>query len=199
MQYVSKVRVFLLWFFSLAIALVSYRFLALGLEAAFPSMLGHIASRRLAFVLHISASPIALALGLLQFLPRLRGRYPALHRWTGRIYALAVLVGGAAALVMALGSFDRPVAAIGFGALAVLWLGATGQAIRLAMAGRTPEHRRWMIRSYALTLAAVTLRLELPFFFIFGAMDYAQASNYVAWLCWVPNLIIAELYLRRRV
>jgi predicted membrane protein DUF2306 len=198
MQYVSKVRVFLLWFFSLAIALVSYRFLALGLEAAFPSMLGHITARRLAFVLHISASPIALALGLLQFLPRLRGRRPAFHRWTGRVYALAVLIGGAAALVMALGSFDRPVAAIGFGALAVLWLGATGRAIWLAMAGRTPEHRRWMIRSYALTLAAVTLRLELPFFFIFGAMDYAQASNYVAWLCWVPNLIIAELYLRRR-
>jgi uncharacterized membrane protein len=198
MQYVSKVRVFLLWFFSLAIALVSYRFLALGLEASFPDMLGHITARRLAFVLHISASPIALALGLLQFLPRLRGRYRALHRWTGRIYALAVLVGGVAALVMALGSFDRPVAAIGFGALAVLWLGTTAQAIRLAMAGRTPEHRRWMVRSYALTLAAVTLRLELPFFFIFGAMDYAQASSYVAWLSWVPNLIIAELYLRRR-
>jgi Predicted membrane protein (DUF2306) len=198
MQYVSKVRVFLLWFFSLAIALVSYRFLALGLEASFPDMLGHITARRLAFVLHISASPIALALGLLQFLPRLRGRYRALHRWTGRIYGLAVLVGGVAALVMALGSFERPVAAIGFGALAVLWLGTTAQAIRLAMAGLTPEHRRWMVRSYALTLAAVTLRIELPFFFIFGAMDYAQASSYVAWLSWVPNLIIAELYLRRR-
>ncbi|NOX83924.1 MAG: DUF2306 domain-containing protein, partial [Alphaproteobacteria bacterium] len=103
MQYVSKVRVFLLWFFSLAIALVSYRFVALGLEPAFPDMLGHITARRLAFVLHISASPIALALGLLQFLPRLRGRYRALHRWTGRIYVLAVLVGGVAALVMALG------------------------------------------------------------------------------------------------
>jgi uncharacterized membrane protein len=198
MQYVSKVRVFLLWFLSLALALVSYRFLALGLEAAFPSMLGHIAGRRLAFVLHISASPIALTLGLLQFLPRLRGRYPVFHRWTGRIYVLAVLIGGVSGLVMALGSFDRPVAAFGFGALAILWLGVTGQAIRLAMAGRTTEHRRWMVRSYAMTLAAVTLRIELPFFFIFGGMDYVQASNYVAWLSWVPHLIIAELYLRRR-
>ena len=66
------------------------------------------------------------------------------------------------------------------------------------MAGRIAEHQRWMVRSYALTFAAVTLRLEMPFFFILGGMDYAEVSNYVAWLCWVPNLIIAELYLRRR-
>ena len=55
-----------------------------------------------------------------------------------------------------------------------------------------------MIRSYALTFAAVTLRLEMPFFFILGGMDYAEVANYVAWLGWVPNLIIAELYLHRR-
>ena len=61
----------------------------------------------------------------------------------------------------------------------------------------TTGHRCWMIRSYALTFAAVTLRLELPLFFIFGGMEYPVASSYVAWLCWVPNLFIAELYLRR--
>ncbi len=43
----------------------------------------------------------------------------------------------------------------------------------------------------------MTLRLALPFFFILGGMEYPEASNYVGWLCWVPNLIIAELYLRR--
>ena len=74
----------------------------------------------------------------------------------------------------------------------------TAQAIRLAMAGRITEHRRWMIRSYSLTFAAVTLRVALPLFFILGGMDYDEASNYVAWISWVPNLLIAELYLRRR-
>lgn len=197
MQYVSRIRVFLFWFTSLAIALMSYRFLALGLEVAFPDMLGHIADRNIAFILHISGSPVALVIGLFQFLPRFRTKHPEIHRWSGRVYVLAVLIGGLASLVLALGSLDRPIAAFDFSTLALLWLGVTAQAIRLAMAGRIAEHRRWMIRSYSLTFAAVILRLVLPFFFIFGDMDYLAASSYVAWLSWVPNLLIAELYLRR--
>jgi len=197
MRYLSGITKFLFWLTALAVAATSYRFLALGLETAFPSMLGHIADRGLVFLLHISASPIALVFGLFQFLPKLRKARPAVHRWSGRIYALAVLVGGLAGLLLSAGSLDRPVAAVGFGMLAVLWLGTTGQAVRLAMAGRIAEHRRWMIRSYALTFAAVTLRLALPFFFFLGGMDYAETSNYVAWLCWVPNLLVAEWYLRR--
>jgi len=198
MQYASRIIFFLFWLAALAVALVSYRFLALGLETAFPSMLGHIMDRNLVFLLHVFASPVALVLGLFQFLPRLRKARPVLHRWSGRTYGLAVLTGGIAGLVLALGSFDRPIAAAGFGTLAILWLAVTAQAIRLAMAGRIAEHRRWMIRSYALTFAAVTLRLALPFFFVLGGMDYAETSNYVGWLCWIPNLIVAELYLRRQ-
>lgn len=176
---------------------MSYRFLGLGLEPAFPSMLGHIADRNLAFILHISASPVALVLGLFQFLPRLRKEHPGAHRWSGRVYGLAVLIGGLSGLIVAFGSFDRPVAATGFSILAILWFGVTAQAIRLALAGRIIEHRRWMIRSFSLTFAAVTLRLALPLLFILGGMDYPAASNYVGWLCWIPNLVIAELYLRR--
>jgi uncharacterized membrane protein len=190
----------LFWFLTvlcIAIALVSYRFVALGLENAFEGMIGHITERYFAFLLHVSAAPIALALGMFQFLPRLRERRPALDRWSGRVYGVAVFVGGLAGLVLSLGSIDRPVAASGFGILAVLWLGITVQAVRLAMAGRITEHRRWMIRSFALTFAAVTLRLELPFFFILGGMEYPEASNYVAWLCWVSNILIAEWFIRR--
>lgn len=201
MLYAEKIRAPLMWFFSLGVALVSLRFLILGLEGAFagvPEMMEHLEARNLAFILHVSASPVALILGLFQFLPRLRAKNPALHRWSGRLYVALVLIGGSAGLVLVLGMFDRPGAAFGFGLLAILWVGVTAQAIRLAMAGRIAEHRRWMIRSYALTFAAVTLRLELPFFIALGGMDYAEASSYVAWMCWVPNLAFAELYLRRR-
>lgn len=199
MHYASKILVVLFWFTSLAIALLSYRFLALGLENSFPDMLGHIADNKLWFTLHIAASPVALPLGLMQFQPRLRDKRPALHRWSGRVYGIAVVVGGLSGLMLAVGSTERPIAALGFGTLAVLWLGTTANAIRLAMLGHLREHRRWMIRSYALTAAAITLRLALPFFFFLGEMDYAQASAYVAWLCWIPNLLLAELYLRLRL
>jgi hypothetical protein len=67
---------------------------------------------------------------------------------------------------------------------------------RAAMRRRLVEHRRWMIRSWALTLAAVTLRLymlALP-----GMSSPLDAYRAISFLCWVPNLIAAELYLRRR-
>ena len=163
-------------FLSLAIALMSYRFLFLGLEAAFAGMEGHITDRQTIFLVHIIASPIALATGVLQFLPRLRARRPALHRWTGRIYALAILFGGLAGLAMALDAAGGPVAGWGFGLLAFLWMAVTAQAVRLAMSGQIARHRAWMIRSFALTFAAVTLRLEMPAFFIAG-MASGPASH----------------------
>ncbi|MGE4609889.1 MAG: DUF2306 domain-containing protein [Paracoccaceae bacterium] len=81
--------------------------------------------------------------------------------------------------------------------MAILWFVTTAQAIRFAIARDFRSHRRWMIRSFALTLAAVTLRIYLPFFMIFGEMTCAQASLWVAWLCWVPNLALAEWWVRR--
>jgi len=200
MAALSGIRIFFLWFLSLGVALVSLRFILLGLEASFPDpeMLAHIANQNLAFVLHVSASPIALIAGLFQFVPKLRARRPGLHRWTGRIYALSVLIGGLSGLMLAFGMLDRPSAAAGFGLLSVLWVGVTVHAVRLAMNGQTQAHRRWMFRSYALTFAAVTLRLELPLFFIFTNMEYGAITAYIAWLCWVPNLIFAEWWLSRR-
>jgi len=202
MKIVFRSSVLLLWFLSFGVALVSLRFLILGISPTFgavPVMADHIANRNLAFVLHVSASPIVLITGLFQFVPKLRIRRPALHRWTGRIYVLSAMIGGLAGLALAYGSMsDRPIAAAGFGMLAIVWIGITAHAIRLAITGQTAEHRRWMLRSYALAFSAVTLRLELPLFFIFTNMEYGAITAYIAWLCWVPNLIFAEWWLRRR-
>lgn len=58
-------------------------------------------------------------------------------------------------------------------------------------------HRRWKIRNFALTFAAVTLRLYLP---AAAALEVPFATAYpaIAWLCWVPNLLVAEWLARRR-
>lgn len=181
---------------SIGVALASYRFLFLGLEASFAVMLEQIQARPLAFLIHVAASPVALAIGAVQFFPRLRAARPGLHRWLGRTYGLAILAGGVAGLVMAPTAVGGPLAGLGFGLLALAWLFTTGQAVRLAMARRFDEHRRWMIRSFALTFAAVTLRIYLPMFMGAG-FDYPAASVWLAWLCWVPNLLVVEWWLRR--
>jgi hypothetical protein len=51
-----------------------------------------------------------------------------------------------------------------------------------------------MIRSFALTFAAVTLRIYLPLAIIQNQGEFPlDAYRAIAWLAWVPNLIVAEL------
>ena len=89
-----------------------------------------------------------------------------------------------------------PVATAGFGLLAILWIGFTLLGWRSAVKGRFVEHRRWMIRSWALTLAAVTLRIYLPTVGVLE-LDFLPWYRAIAFLCWVPNLILAEIWLRQ--
>ncbi len=51
-----------------------------------------------------------------------------------------------------------------------------------------------MIRSWALTFAAVNLRLYLGIAFAMG-LAFSDSYPVISFLCWVPNLIAAELYL----
>ncbi|MEE9374758.1 MAG: DUF2306 domain-containing protein [Rhizobiaceae bacterium] len=182
---------------SVIVALVSYRFLALGLDLAFPVMQEHLLERRFWFTLHISAAPLALFVGGFQFFPKLRAKRRNLHRWMGRVYGVAVLMGGVAGLVLAFQPVNGVVSGLGFGLLAIIWVYVTAKAIWLARKGQFDEHRKWMIRSFALTFAGVTLRLYLGLFALTG-MYYPEASPYLAWMCWVPNLLWANWYLRRR-
>src|SRR5688572_5243240 len=100
MPTLSRIRLVLFWFACLSISLFTYRYLALGIEATFGFVAYHFAERPLAFLLHIGLAPVALALMPFQFLPGLRTRHPRVHRWTGRAYAVAVLLSGLGGLAM---------------------------------------------------------------------------------------------------
>lgn len=180
----------------LSLGVAGYAWHYLAPNAFMPPGIGGNPFARPWLAVHAGLAGVAMALGPFQFLPRLRLRRPRLHRWSGRLYVGACLVGGAAGFLLATGSTAGPIARVGFAALAVAWLITTGNAFRLALAGRYQEHRRWMVRSFALTFAAVTLRLYLPIAPILG-LDFVVAYRAIAWLCWVPNLIFAELYLAR--
>jgi uncharacterized membrane protein YozB (DUF420 family) len=146
--------------------------------------------------IHVAGSVVALVLGSLQFLPALRKSARPPHRWTGRAYVLGCLVGGGAGLILAPGSYAGPIASAGFASLAVVWIAVTLLGWRAAVQGRFDEHRRWMIRSWALTLAAVTLRLYLPLVMILD-LPFLPWYRAISFLAWAPNLMAAELWLRR--
>lgn len=187
----------LLAFLSLAVAtyaVIAYGFFPLG-SLVHPDMRMAFESHRTAIYAHIFGSAVALAIGPLQFLPRLRSARPRLHRWLGRLYlGIGVLIGGLAGLLMAFHAFGGAVGRLGFGMLAVLWL-YTGLRAFLAIRVRdVATHRRWMVRNFALTFAAVTLRMWLPASVASG-VPFELAYPVIAWLCWVPNLAVAELLL----
>lgn len=115
-----------------------------------------------AVVGHISGGAVALFVGAFQVNARLRARFLDVHRWLGRLYVLAVGIGGVGGLVMATRSDGGLVTHVGFGLLAVLWLATTAASYWSIRHGDQIAHRRWMLRSYALTFAAVTLRIYLP-------------------------------------
>jgi uncharacterized membrane protein len=144
---------------------------------------------------HIAASGFAMILGAFQFLKPLRRKAPSLHRWMGRGYVLACTVGGLAGGIIALYSTAGPIAGWGFFMLAVLWVPFTLLALFSAMRKDFTAHERWMIRSFALTFGAVTLRLQLPIGPMLTGGDFLAAYVWIAWLAWVPNLIVAELYI----
>jgi len=178
---------------SAGVAIFSYRYLP-RIGPLAPGVVQNLFARPWLDI-HVVGAATALLLGPLQFLPRLRARRRTLHRWLGRTYVTGCLIGGVGGLMMAFGTTAGPIAGAGFGCLAVIWLVSTGQAWRLAMARRFDEHRAWMIRSFALTFAAVTLRLYLPIFPLLG-LSFIDGYRADSWLAWVPNLIMAELYLR---
>ena len=192
----DRAGLWLMIFLSGATALVSFRFLILGLPVAFGDLAEHLPDRWWSFVLHVVAAPVALFFGALQFMPGIRARRPIWHRWSGRLYVAAVMVGGLSGLVLGFNSLGGPVASAGFVLLAVFWMLFTWQGLRMARARRYVEHRQWMIRSFALTFAAVTLRLYLVLFGLAG-FEYAAAAVYLGWICWVPNLLFAQWWLRR--
>jgi len=148
-------------------------------------------------IVHIVASMLALSIGPFQFLPGIRkGRWLKAHRWLGRTYLLSILFGGLSGLYMAQMAYGGIISESGFSALACLWLFTGYRAYKHIRNKDLEEHRQWMIRNYALTFAGVMLRVWAPLSGVAG-IDFLMAYRAIAWLAWIPNLLVAEWIVRR--
>ena len=87
-----------------------------------------------------------------------------------------------------------PVAGLGFGVLAVLWIGTTLAAWRAAAQREFAVHRVLMRFSYAMTFGAVTLRLQIPVGFALGFASYSAMSVWLAYTSWIPNVVAVAIY-----
>jgi len=179
----------------LYVAAYGMRYVVLGRWAWIPMLAASFEQRPRAITLHALGGSLVLAAGLLQFQRGVRRRGPLLHRAVGWLYAAAALLAGGAGVHLAAHAVGGWTTQLGFGLLGVATLGTTAHATRLAIRRERRAHRRWMVRSYALACAAVTLRLELPL--LSAAFGLATGYQVVSWACWVPNVLWAEWWLRR--
>lgn len=195
----SRTGFYLMAFLSLGTALYSFRFIAVpfdlwpGIDAGIRGVVERVPLQALT---HMIVAPIALFTGPFQFVPGLRAARPALHRWTGRLYIAACMIAGIAGLATAPYASGGPVAGLGFGTLAVLWIVTNFRAWRAAVGRDIVGHRRLMLYSFAMTFGAATLRLQIPIGLIFlGFHSYSAMSVWLAYTAWLPNVILVWLYL----
>ena len=152
---------------------------------------------RIAFYNHIALGGIALLTGWSQFNSRLRTKRLTLHRRLGKIYVIASFISGGAALYIAPNATGGLISSFGFTALGILWIYFTFHAFFAIRDKRVEAHQRLMIYSYACCFAAVTLRIWLPILSAaFG--DFVTAYRIVAWLSWVPNLLVAFFIVKQK-
>ncbi len=142
------------------------------------------------FYLHITLGGIALLIGWTQFNAKLRTKRLKVHRLIGKVYVIAALISSLASIYIALYATGGIIASLGFICLGITWLYTTLSAYIHIKNGRIEHHQKMMIYSYAACFAAVTLRIYLPILSILFH-DFIKAYILVAWLCWIPNIIVA--------
>ncbi|WP_242698102.1 DUF2306 domain-containing protein [Bacillus sp. SD088] len=160
-------------------------------------------------VTHIALAFIALVAGFLQFVDRIRLKNPRLHRNIGRTYVVSVFISGLLAFVLYF--YDENFTkALAFLVLAIAWLFTTLKAYRKAIQRHYDEHRKWMIRSFAITLVAVSARILVPVilfsYVIFhgftlpgGRMQMTEEALKVnIWVGLILNITIVEWIILKR-
>ncbi|MBV7441472.1 DUF2306 domain-containing protein [Weeksellaceae bacterium TAE3-ERU29] len=149
---------------------------------------------RIAFFSHVFSSIFVIIAGLTQFSHLIRSRFPKVHRISGFIYIFLILcIASPSGLVMAYYANGGWISQISFIILSVLWFYFTYKAYQTIKLKKYIEHRDYMIRSYALTLSAVSLRLFKYGIVSLFALPPMDTYRIVSVLGWTVNLLIAEL------
>jgi uncharacterized membrane protein YozB (DUF420 family) len=131
---------------------------------------------------HVVLGAAYLGLALPQFVGRLRGRRPALHRRMGRAAVAAGLVAGATALLVTLLFPYSGRAALAVVAPFAAWfVFALARGAWLARRRRFAEHREWMIRALAIGTSIATMRLIfVPSMVLLGAFEDEARARWLS-------------------
>ncbi|MBC8042357.1 MAG: DUF2306 domain-containing protein [Rhizobacter sp.] len=201
---VAKITLaFILCVFSFLMLRLTLPYLALQNDTAFLQLKQSVVGNpvwKVCFYIHVFTSIFLLAAGFTQFSALIFCRAPQVHRQIGRFYIGIILgLSGPASLVMSLFANGGWSSRIAFTSLSLLWMYVTYRAFETAREKKFALHSAFMFRSFALTLSALTLRAWKYILVLSFALPPMDAYRTVAWLGWIPNLLVAEWLIRNDV
>ncbi|MDW7690856.1 DUF2306 domain-containing protein [Flammeovirgaceae bacterium SG7u.111] len=189
-------------YFTYLMMLITLQYIPLKIDVAFLNVKEKVSSYthyQWAFFSHVYTSIFVLIFGIPQFSKTVRNSFPIAHKLFGKAYILLVLfIASPSGLIMAYyangGIFSRA----SFIIQAVLWFAFTYKAFTCIRKNDWENHQKFMLRSYALTLSAISLRLIK--WIMVSTLELPPMDTYkiVAWLGWMINLILVEVYLMSR-
>ncbi|GEN68998.1 MULTISPECIES: DUF2306 domain-containing protein [Chryseobacterium] len=150
------------------------------------------------FYAHVYTSIFVLLSGFLSIIRKNFG-LRNFHRNMGKVYIFLILITAApSGIYMGLFANGGLFSKVSFVILGFLWWFSTYKAYQLARQKKFKEHKQWMWRSFALTLSAITLRMWkviIVYLFHPNPMDVYQV---IAWLGWVPNILLIEYLITKK-
>lgn len=157
-----------------------------------------------AMTAHLATGAIILLLGPVQLIRPVRERWPAMHRWLGRVYVLTAFVAGVGGLgfIVTKGTIGGAAMNAGFGLYGVLMVLATVQTYRYGRARELDRHRAWALRLFALAIGSWLYRMDYGFWLLamhrLGHLETFRGPFDVimSFFFYLPNLALVELYLR---
>ena len=152
------------------------------------------------FYAHVYTSIFVLFSGFIAVFVKPKAAFRNLHKFFGKIYViLLLLIAAPSGIYMGFYANGGILAKISFVILGILWWFTTYKAYLEIRKKNVLNHKKWMYRSYALAVSAITLRLwkvVLVYFFQPNPMDVYEI---IAWLGWIPNLILIEILIKTKM
>ena len=147
------------------------------------------------FYIHVYSSIFVLFFGIFQFIKISNKQIRKLHQLSGKLYFyITVLLAAPSGLFIGFYANGGIISKMAFVLLGSLWLYFTLVGVSKIKQKNINAHKFFMMRSYALALSALTLRawkVIIVYFFHPAPMDVYQI---IAWLGFVPNLMLVEWY-----
>lgn len=148
--------------------------------------------------IHIALAIVSLLTGPLGVIKRFRVKSVKFHRWNGRLYVLSILFNFIPGIYVSLFATGGWLSTAGFLLLETLWFGTTILGYLSIKKQKITVHSQWMIRSFSLSFANTTIYIIVAITHKGLNFSYGTAYTIAVWLCWVLNLLVAEVMIRKK-